>query len=67
MTTTTEKKFDTVKFFRNVKEKLAKRMEGMTLQQKKEFMQQIRESKIKISLDENCTQPKVDDAQLPFQ
>ena len=49
--TTTEKKFDTVKFFRNVKEKLAKRMEGMTLQQKKEFMMQVREGKIKIMLD----------------
>ncbi|MBD0331747.1 MAG: hypothetical protein ICV66_03755 [Chitinophagaceae bacterium] len=51
MTTTTKKKFDTVKFFRNVKEKLAQRMEGMTLQQKKEFMKQVREGKIKIPLD----------------
>jgi len=47
----TKKKFDTIKFFKNVKEKLAKKMEGMTLQQKKEFMKQVREGKIKISLD----------------
>lgn len=49
--TTTEKKFDTVTFFRNVKEKLAKMMEGMTWQQKKEFLSQVREGKIKMSLD----------------
>lgn len=42
------KKFDTVEFFRSIKEKLAKRMEGMTLVQKKEFMRQVREGKIKI-------------------
>ncbi len=51
MTTTTEKKFDTVKFFRNVKEKLANKMEGITLPQKKEFMKQVRKGKIKIALD----------------
>lgn len=51
MKTITEKKFDTVKFFRNVKEKLAAKMQGMTLQQQKEFMKQVREGKIKISLD----------------
>ena len=44
------KAFDSVKFFRAVKEKMAKMMEGMTLAQKKEFMQQIREGKIKISV-----------------
>ena len=51
MKTTTEKKFDTVKFFRNVKEKLAAKMQGMTLQQQKDFLKQVREGKIKISLD----------------
>lgn len=51
MITTTKKKFNTVKFFGNVKEKLAKRMEGLTLQQKKEFMKQVRKGKIKIALD----------------
>ena len=35
MATTSEKKFDTVKFFRDIKEKLAKNMEDMTLQKKK--------------------------------
>ena len=49
--TTTEKKFDTVKFFRKVKEKLAIKMEGMTWQEKKEFMKQVRNGQIKIHLD----------------
>ncbi len=43
------KTFDSVTFFRSIKEKLAKRMEGMTLLQKKEFMQQVRDGKIKIA------------------
>ena len=42
------KTFDSVAFFRAIKEKMAKMMEGMTLAQKKEFMRQIREGKIKI-------------------
>ncbi len=42
------KTFDTVAFFRAIKEKLAKKMEGMTLLQKKEFMQKVREGKIKV-------------------
>ncbi len=42
------KTFDTVAFFRAIKEKLANKMEGMTLIQKKEFMRQVREGKIKI-------------------
>lgn len=41
------KTFDSVAFFRAIKEKMAKMMEGMTLAQKKEFMRQIREGKIK--------------------
>lgn len=43
------KTFDSVAFFRSVKEKMAKMMEGMTLAQKKEFMRQIREGKIKVA------------------
>jgi hypothetical protein len=43
------KPFDSVKFFRIVKDKMAKMMEGMTLAQKKEFMRQIREGKIKVA------------------
>ena len=41
--------FDSVAFFRAIKEKMAKMMEGMTLAQKKEFMRQIREGKIKVA------------------
>ncbi len=44
-----EKAFDTVAFFRAVKEKLAAKMEGMTLLEKKAFMQEVREGKIKIA------------------
>ncbi len=44
-----KKTFDTVKFFRAIKEKLAARMTGMTLEQQKEFLRQVREGKIKIS------------------
>ena len=43
------KTFDSVAFFRAIKEKMAKMMEGMTLVQKKEFMRQIREGKIKVA------------------
>ena len=49
MKTKTEKTFDTVAFFRAIKEKLAARMAGMTLKEQKEFMQQVREGKIKLS------------------
>jgi hypothetical protein len=44
----TEKKFDTVAFFRVIKEKLASKMAGMTLEQQKEFLRQVREGKIKL-------------------
>lgn len=43
------KKFDSVAFFREIKEKLAKKMAGMNLLQKREFMQKVREGKIIIS------------------
>ncbi len=49
MKTKTEKSFDTVTFFRGIKEKLAAKMEGMTLEQQKDFMQKVREGKIKIA------------------
>lgn len=35
-----EKSFDTVKFFREVKEKIAKETEGMTFTEFKEYMSQ---------------------------
>jgi len=44
-----EKSFDTVAFFRAIKEKLAAKMAGMTLAQQKDFMRQVREGKIKIA------------------
>ena len=43
------KEFDSVLFFREIKEKLALKMKGMTLLQKKEFMLQVREGNIKIA------------------
>jgi len=49
MTTKTKKAFDSVAFFRAIKEKLAAKMEGMTLPEKKKFMKQVREGKIKIA------------------
>lgn len=49
METKEKKDFDSVIFFRNIKEKLAKKMAGMTLAQKQEFMRQVREGKLKIS------------------
>jgi hypothetical protein len=49
MKTEIVKTFDTVAFFRGIKEKLAAKMEGMTLAEKKAFMQQVREGKIKIA------------------
>ena len=48
MKTMIEKKFDTVKFFRSIKEKIAERMTKMTLKEQKDFLQQIRSGKIKI-------------------
>jgi predicted CoA-binding protein len=42
----TEKEFDTVMFFRKVKEKIAIVTEGMTLQEKRKWFQKIREDEI---------------------
>jgi hypothetical protein len=44
-----EKTFDTVVFFRAVKEKMAKATEGMTLQQKRDYWKLMREGKIKLT------------------
>lgn len=48
MTNKAAKTFDSVYFFTTVKEKMAKMMEGMTLAQKKDFMQKIRQGKVKF-------------------
>jgi len=44
-----EKRIDTVKLFRSIKEKLAERMGSMTLDEQKEFMRKVREGEIKIA------------------
>ena len=44
-----EKSFDAVLFFRTIKEKLAAKMTGMSLEEQKRFLQQVREGKIKIA------------------
>jgi len=49
MKTKQEKSFDTVAYFIAIKQKLAKKMAGMTLGQQKDFMHQVREGKIKIA------------------
>ena len=49
MNTKSEKSFDTVAFFRAIKEKLAMKMAGMTLEEQKEFLKKIREGKIKLA------------------
>jgi hypothetical protein len=49
MKTKTKKKFDTVQFFRAVKEKLAARMENMTFEEQREFLDKVRKGKIKIA------------------
>jgi hypothetical protein len=49
MKTKSEKSFDTVAFFRAIKEKLAEKMSGMTLEEQKEFLKKVREGKIKIA------------------
>jgi len=43
-----EKKFDTVVFFRTVKEKMAKATEGMTLQEKRNYWKLMSDGKIKL-------------------
>ena len=49
MKTKKEKSFDAVAFFRAIKEKLAMKMAGMTLEQQKEFMRKVRAREILIS------------------
>jgi hypothetical protein len=49
MKTNEKKSFDTVAFFRAIKEKLAARMEGMTLEQQKAFLEKIRKGDIRLT------------------
>ena len=46
------KKFDSVKFFRQIKQKLGERMSKMTLKEQKEFLKDIKNGKIKIEIEE---------------
>jgi hypothetical protein len=49
MKATTEKTFDTVNFFRNIKAQLAEKLATMSLEEQKEYLKNIREGKIKLS------------------
>lgn len=44
----TESGFDSVKFFRSIKEKLADHMKDMTLEEQKEFLKKVRAGEINI-------------------
>jgi len=48
MKTTTEKTFDTVNVFRNIKAKLAEKLAIMSLEEQKEFLKKVRDGEIKI-------------------
>ncbi len=41
-----KKKFDTAKYFRDIKQKLAERMEKMSLAEQQEFLKKVREKEI---------------------
>ena len=45
----TEKSFDTVKFFRQIKEKIAEKLSTMTLEEQKEYLRKIRDGEIKLA------------------
>jgi hypothetical protein len=45
----TKKSFDTVKFFRLIKEKLAEKLSKMTIEEQKEYLRKVREGKIKVA------------------
>jgi len=49
MKTTTKKTFDTVKYFRQIKEKLAEKLAKMTLEEQKEYLRKIRSGEIKLA------------------
>ena len=45
----TEKTFDTVKYFRKIKEKLAEKLSTMSLEEQKEYLRKIRDGEIKLA------------------
>ena len=44
-----EREFDAVKFFRNIKERMAKATEGMDLQEKRNYWKLLREGKVTLA------------------
>jgi preprotein translocase subunit SecE len=48
MKTDAPKTFDAVAFFREVKEKMARVTEGMSLQEEREYWRQLREETVKL-------------------
>jgi hypothetical protein len=44
-----EKDFDAVAFFRDIKERMAKATDGMSLQEKRIYWQKLRDSKIRLA------------------
>jgi len=44
-----EKIFDSVAFFRNIKERMARATEGMTLLEKRFYWQQLREGAVQLA------------------
>jgi len=50
MKTKKSKKFDAVKFFRNIKKHIAKELEGKTFLEQKEIMRKILSGEINIKL-----------------
>jgi hypothetical protein len=49
MKTISKKSFDTVIYFRQIKEKLAEKLSTMTLEEQKEYLRKIREGEIKLA------------------
>jgi hypothetical protein len=49
MKTKTKKLFDSVKYFRLIKERLAEKLSTMTLEEQKEYLRNIRDGKIKLA------------------
>jgi len=48
-TKTKKKKFDTVEFFRSIKQRIAEKLSSMTLAEQKEFLRLIREGKVMLT------------------
>jgi len=48
--TEVQKKFDSVLFFRNIKEQIGKHLEGKTFKEQKEFIQKVLSGEIKLTI-----------------